>query len=69
MKFLKGKKTYISFAFLAVLGALINLQSSCVGDVAELGEKVCSVVQNPWMGKAIIGLSAFGTWARNQANK
>lgn len=69
MKFLKGFRTYISLALIALLGATVDIQASCLSDVTELGESICKVAQSHWVGKAIVFMTAVAAWFRKLANK
>lgn len=64
---LKGYRTYGSLVILAILGVLVDLQSSCNTNPAELGN-LCQHIQNPYVGKAIIALTAVAGWFRKLAN-
>lgn len=67
MNFLKGKRTYISLVLVAILGVLVDIQSSCNADAAELGSKVCEIATNAWWGKSIVAISAVAAWFRKLA--
>lgn len=64
---IKGIRTYAMLVLIAVLGVMVDLQNSCTQNPAELGA-LCQYVQHPFVGKAIIGLSAVAAWFRKLAN-
>ena len=64
---LKGIRTYAMLVLIAILGVMVDLQNSCTANPSELGE-LCKHIQNPLVGKAIVGLSAVAAWFRRLAN-
>ena len=62
----KGFRTYGTLIVIAVLGVAVDLQPSCNANPAELGE-LCKYIQSPWVGKAIVALTAVGAWFRKLA--
>jgi len=67
MKFLKGFRTYISLALVAILGAAVSIQQGCLESVGEVN-KVCEVVNQPYFGQIIVVMSGIAAWFRKKAN-
>jgi hypothetical protein len=67
MSFLKGFRTYLSLVVVAVMGAAVAVQQSCVGGDPEAVNKVCEVVNQGWFGQAIVAGSAIAAWFRKKA--
>jgi len=67
MKFLKGFRTYISLIIVAVIGAAVAVQQSCVGGDPEAVNEVCKVVNQGWFGQAIVVGSGIAAWFRKKA--
>lgn len=65
---IKGLRTYGTLVVIAVLGIAVDLQTSCNSNPLELGS-ICTAIQSPWVGKAIVILTAVAAWFRKLANK
>lgn len=63
---LRGFRTYAMLGIIAILGVLVDLQSSCINSPAELGD-ACKLIMNPWVGKAIVALTGVAAWFRKLA--
>lgn len=65
---IKGLRTYGTLIVIAILGLAVDLQASCTNNPAELGS-LCTVILAPWVGKAIMVLTAIAAWFRKLATK
>lgn len=63
---IKGFRTYGSLILIALLGVAVDLQASCIANPDELGA-MCNVILNPFMGKAIVAMTAIAAWFRKLA--
>lgn len=63
---LKGLRTYGTLIIIAILGVAVDLQTSCTTNPSELGG-LCTYILNPFVGKAIVGLTFVAGWFRKLA--
>ena len=59
---LKGLRTYLTLIIIGILGALIQVQTSCAGDISLAD--VCSKIPMNYIGAAVTGLTVLAGWFR-----
>ena len=62
---LKGLRTYATLIIIAILGLLVQVQTSCANDVSLAD--VCGHLPMKYIGIAVTGLTAIAAWFRKLA--